>query len=137
MKSFKFLFMMLLSAAVLVGCKKKAAEDASNDAGGEDTSVPAGINFSQMAKDMCDCASPMMEMSKEASELAASGDAEKAGEMLQKLAGMEGDMEKCIAGLEAKYPGVNENEEYQEKAIAELEKQCPDFAAAMKEQAGE
>lgn len=132
MKSFKVLFMIMLSAAVLVGCsKKKPAADAGNDTDTTTTSVTTGIDFDALSKGMCDCATDMLGNMKKMQELTTAGDTEG---LTALAAAMETDGQKfetCVAALEAKYPDVDGNPEYEDKAEAALKKNCPDLAKAM------
>lgn len=134
MKSFKYLFIIMFATAALVGCKKKAPADAGDDVK-EETST--GINFDAMATEMCDCSSDLLGGMKKLQELTAAGDTDGLAKLAEEMEPKAAEMEKCIASLEAKYPGIEGNAEYEAKAEAALTKNCPEYAQAMQAMGGE
>lgn len=128
MKSFKYLFIIMFATAALVGCKKKTAET-GGDEPKEETST--GINFDAMATEMCDCSADMLGGMQKLQELTAAGDTKGLEALAAEMEPKAAEMEKCIAALEAKYPGIEGNAEYEAKAEAALAKNCPEYAKAM------
>jgi hypothetical protein len=129
MKSFKYLFIIMFATAALVGCKKKADVDSGETSTPE---VTDGINFDAMATDMCNCSSDLLGGMKKLKDLTAAGDTDGLTKLVAEMEPKTAEMEKCIAALEAKYPGIDGNPAYEAKAEAALAKNCPEYAAAMK-----
>ncbi len=131
MKAFRILMMIMVCGALLTSCKKKAPAAPADTDTTSAPSVTTGIDFDALSKEMCTCAADFVALTKKSKELQAAGKTDEIAAILQEMAAKGPEMEKCMAALEAKYPGVDGNAEYEEKAQAALKRNCPDFAAAM------
>lgn len=109
-----FGFIFLLICIGLLSCKGKKAE----------------TDYNAMAKELCNCMTPLVEMNDDIQELTAAGDTEAVGQMFQKLEAKFAEGERCAVNLENKYGKMNEPEQ-EAKAQAALEKHCPRVAEMM------
>ena len=119
--------MVMLSAIVLVGCKKKAANDAGTDTD-TTTSETTGINFDAMAKDVCGCYSGLVANLAKMETLTAAGDTDAIAALSTLMDADEEKIDKCVVALQSKYPGIDGNAELEAKAEAALVRACPDLA---------
>jgi len=108
------LFILVLLGVSLLSCKgKKMATD-----------------YDAMAKELCDCMNPLVEMNEEIQELTKAGDTEAVGEMFAELEAKFAEGEQCALSLEEKYGDMNTPEQ-DAKAKAAIKKACPKVAAMM------
>lgn len=108
------LFLILLLSVGMSSCKgKKMATD-----------------YDEMAKELCDCMNPLVEMNEEIQKLTQAGDTEAVGAMFSELEGKFAEGERCATGLETKYGSMNTPEE-EAKAKAAIRKTCPKVADMM------
>ena len=113
MKNFPF-FVLLFLGVTLISCKgKKMATD-----------------YDEMAKELCDCMNPLVEMNEEIQALTQAGDTEAVGAMFAELEGKFAEGEKCATGLQGKYGDMDTPEE-EAKAKAAIRKACPKVADMM------
>jgi len=113
MKKLSLLILLILSVS-LFSCKsKKMATD-----------------YDAMAKELCDCMSPLVEMNETIQKLTQAGDTEAVGEMFSELEAKFAEGEECTLNLEKKYGEMNTPEE-EAKGKAALRKVCPKVADMM------
>lgn len=113
MKNLSLLILLVLSIS-LFSCKgKKMATD-----------------YDEMAKELCDCMNPLVEMNEEIQALTKAGDTEAVGAMFAELEGKFAEGEKCATDLETKYGAMNTPEQ-EAKAKAAIRKACPKVADMM------
>ncbi len=127
MKAFRILFLVMICGAMLTSCKKKAPAPTGDDTTSA-PSVTTGIDFDALAKEMCGCAKDAIELAVKSKALEADGKVDEIAALIPQIEATMGEMEKCAAALESKYPGVDGNAEYEEKADAAMKRNCPDFA---------
>ncbi len=132
MKVFRIVLMVAICGALLTSCKKKAPAAPTNaDTTTSAPSATAGIDFDALSNEMCTCAKDVMDLALKSKSLQASGDMKAIAELIPQITAKSEEMEKCMATLETKYPGIDGNAEYEEKAQAALKRNCPKFAEAM------
>ncbi len=113
MKNLSLLILLIFSVS-LISCKgKKMATD-----------------YDEMAKELCDCMNPLVEMNEEIQALTKAGDTDAVGAMFAELESKFAEGEKCATGLETKYGSMNTPEE-EAKAKAAIRKACPKVADMM------
>ena len=110
MKNLTLLICLLVSVG-LFSCKGKKME----------------TDYDIMAKELCKCMSPLVEMNEKIQSLTEAGDTEAVGELFKKLEGQFAAGEKCATDLEKKYGPMNEPEQ-EAKAKAAIRKTCPKVA---------
>ncbi len=136
MKVLRYLVLVLLCSAVLVSCKKKAPQDSPSTDGGDTPKAEETMDFKAMATEVCNCTKDMLAAVDKMSALTEAGDTEGLAALATEMEAMEAKVEPCIVAVEAKYPGIDGNAEYEEKAQAALKEVCPGFAKMMEEAAG-
>jgi len=87
-------------------------------------------DYNAMAKELCDCMNPLVEMNEEIQELTKAGDTEAVGEMFAKLEAKFKEGEACALKLENKYGDMNTPEQ-DAKAKTAIRKTCPKVADMM------
>jgi len=105
------LLVCLLACVGLVSCKGKKME----------------TDYDAMAKELCACMSPLVEMNEKIQKLTEAGDTEAVGELFAQLEGQFAEGEKCATDLEKKYGAMNKAGE-EAKAKAAIRKTCPKVA---------
>ena len=87
-------------------------------------------DYDAMAKELCDCMNPLVEMNEEIQKLTAAGDTEAVGKMFSELEAKFTEGEQCALKLQTKYGEMNTPEQ-EAKAKAALRKICPKVADMM------
>lgn len=95
---------------------------------------PPQNRYDAMAKDLCSCMKPMMELQNEMMKVLGSGNQEGMSELMQKAQQVNQEGEACVAELEKKHGTINGQEE-EALAMEALRKACPDIVAAMEQSA--
>ena len=108
------LFTLLILTVSLFSCKSSKPE----------------TDYEAMAKELCNCMSPLVDMNEKIQELTKAGDTEAVGSMFSDLEAKFAEGERCAAALETKYGALNEPGE-EAKAKAAIEKNCPKVAEMM------
>ncbi len=108
------LFALLVLSVSLFSCKSSKPE----------------TDYNAMAKELCNCMSPLVDMNEKIQEMTKAGDTEAVGEMFTELEAQFAEGERCAAELEQKYGAMNEPGE-EEKAKAAIQKNCPKVAEMM------
>lgn len=106
------LFICLFACVSLMSCKGKKME----------------TDYDAMAKELCNCMSPLVEMNEKIQSLTEAGDTEAVGNLFAKMEGEFKKGEQCAMGLEEKYGAMNEPEQ-EAKAKAAIRKACPKVAS--------
>ena len=113
MKKFP-LFILLFLSVTMFSCKgKKMATD-----------------YDAMAKELCDCMNPLVEMNETIQKLTQAGDTDAVGDMFSKMEAKFTEGEQCALGLQKKYGDMNTPEQ-EAKAKAAIRKACPKVADMM------
>jgi hypothetical protein len=95
---------------------------------------PPQDKYEAMAKDLCTCMRPMMELQTEMMQMLSGGDEAAMAALMEKAQKVNSEGEACVAELEKKH-GTIEGEEEEAKAMEALRKTCPDIVAAMEQSA--
>ncbi|MCB0518528.1 MAG: hypothetical protein H6577_10125 [Lewinellaceae bacterium] len=98
------------------------------------TNNPPQDKYDAMAKDLCSCMKPMMELQNEMMQVLGSGNQDGMAALMEKAQQINTEGEACVAELEKKHGTINGAEE-EAKAMEALRKACPDIVAAMEQTA--
>jgi hypothetical protein len=87
--------------------------------------------FKTLALDMCGCMGGVFDKVAKMELLQAEGKMEEALKLANELEVDSDKMEKCIYGLESKYPDIDGNSDYERRAETALREYCPQFGSSL------
>jgi len=79
----------------------------------------------QVTEEFCKCAGTMFKDMNKMMDLVKSGDMTKLQEMQANIIGQQAEVQSCMKAIDEKYSPRKEDQEFQAKVKASIEKKCP------------
>ena len=124
-RMFKIITGLLVTVVLLVGCDNAEPETTTESVSTGDIILVK--DYEAMAKDLCACMTPMMDLQNKIVEYSAAGDTTAIQNLLNQVEEISVEGDKCVERLEKKHGVVTEENE--PKASMAFRKACPEIAA--------